>query len=631
MTGTLDDLAAAYGIAVTYEGLDGSEHTVPDQTKIGILAAMGVAADTEDALEQALAEAPHPSAEAMEPQQGVRCFWPDWLGGQQTTWGIALQLYALRSARNWGIGDFADLARFVVVAAGAGADFVGINPLHAMFASDPERRSPFFPSNRRFLNPLYIAADEVPCFSAAMVDEAAIEAARAPDLVDYRAVAVLKFGTLWRLWPVWCDALGLPAEYSHAAFEAFRREGGEPLRRHALFEALSVDRVSKGEGSGWTSWPEEFHAVDGDAVVRFAETGADDVAFHAWLQWLASVQLTHVAGVARTNGMRIGLYLDFAVGEAPDGSATWGAPASTMRGVRVGAPPDYFSTHGQDWGLAPLSPATLMASENAAYRDMVRASMRYAGALRIDHAMGLRQLFLIPDGCSPAQGSYVRYPIGRMLGDVASASQEHRTIIVGEDLGNVPRGFRDVMREATILSYRILYFERHAGGFAMPGAYPRDALACLSTHDLPTIAGWWRGEDIRLRRDHHLISGEAADAQALERDLERRQLGLLLKALGLLSEEEADRAARAAIVGEAPLPPELVVAIHRFIARTPSSLLAARIEDLGGEEEPVNLPGTVDGYPNWKRKLVLPLEEIGDSALFRSVTEALRAERPRRG
>ncbi|HEV7276263.1 MAG TPA: 4-alpha-glucanotransferase [Devosiaceae bacterium] len=626
MSELLDQLAERLGIARRYEGLDGTFHDVPDTTKRAILDALGMAAGTEDELRAQLQSVPAPKQPDLEVAAGTRCYLPE---RPERCWGVALQLYALRSSRNWGIGDFVDLAAFTEIAARAGADFVGTNPLHAGFLAASNRRSPFFPSSRRFLNPLYIAVDRVPGFDSSMVDRQQVEAVRDTPLVDYPAVTAIKLAALRQLWPAWKANGDLSAPWDHDAFDRFREERGEALRRHALFEAVSQFMVDTGTGgSGWEDWPHQFRSATGAAVSDFAEAHAEEVAFHQWLQWLASVQLAAAGEAARRHGMQIGLYLDFAVGEAPDGSATWGEPDFTMRGVHVGAPPDYFSTNGQDWALAPLSPVALSGGTSTYYRDLIGDSMRYAGALRIDHVMGIQHLFLVPEGESPAAGTYVRFPIGRLVDDLAEMSHRYRTVVVGEDLGNVPRGFRDVMAAAGILSYRILYFERQDDAFAPPGRYPRDALACLSTHDLPTFEGWWRGDDVRLRHEHELIEAAAMEEQLAQRTLDRNQLCTMLQEEDLLAEADAEIALAAATAGAGRLPETLLVAIHRHLARTPSRLLAVRIEDLCGEREPVNLPGTVDSYPNWQRKLSLTLEEMAGQPLFSAVTEALAMERP---
>jgi 4-alpha-glucanotransferase len=358
-------------------------------------------------------------------------------------------------------------------------------------------------------------------------------------------------------------------------------------------------------------------------VAEFVARNADEVAFHAWLQWLADRQLGAARDAAREGGMRLGLYLDLAVGEALDGSSTWSDRHVTTPGVRIGAPPDYFSASGQDWNLAPLSPVGIAETGAAPFRALIEAAAHHAGALRIDHAMALWQLFLMPEGATPAEGTYVRFPIDAMLTALAAASNAHRTVIVGEDLGNVPDGFRGAMDAARVLSYRILLFERDQDGFIPPGAYPRNALVCLSTHDLPTFQGWWRGDDVTLREEHGLIGPEAAAEQAAARDVERRNLLGDLVAAGLVT---ADAAWHADLD---TAPAAIVAAVHRHLARTPSRLFAVRLEDLAGERDPVNLPGTVDEYPNWRRRLPVPLEELPRAPLWQEVAAALRIERPK--
>ncbi len=628
MSHDLDELATRHGLVLSYYGLDGSEHWVPDQTKRAVLRAMGIPSETDEEIAESLRNAPPHQERHLRAVEGARCYMPDWLADGRC-WGIAVQVYSLRSERNWGIGDFADLAAFAETAAASGADFLGTNPLHAGFLAEPNRRSPFFPSNRRFLNPLYIAVDQLPGFERSMGSADEIAEARQESFVDYPWVSALKLAALRKLWPIWKETSDLPEEYAHAAFAAFKAEQGEALRRHALFETLSLHLTQEGKASGWETWPEDYHSPETPSVAAFAAEHEDDIEFHGWLQFLAGVQLTTAQSACRAAGMRIGLYLDFAVGEAPDGSATWSDPGLTMRNVQVGAPPDYFATNGQDWGLAPISPTGLLARDLEPYKAMMTASMRYAGALRIDHAMAIWQLFLVPRDTSPLEGTYLRFPIDRMLQTLSETSNACHAVVIGEDLGNVPDGFREVMAQSAMLSYRILYFEREDWGFRPPHEYPREGLACLSTHDLPTLEGWWRADDAALRQAHDLIDATAAAEQAAHRATEREQLLGYLRDLDLLSDHEADAARHAAGNHDNKLPPALAAATHRFVARTPSHLMAARIEDLLGENQPVNLPGTVDSYPNWKRKLPIGIEEIGAQPLFRQVTSALCLERPR--
>ncbi|WP_181408084.1 4-alpha-glucanotransferase [Pararhizobium mangrovi] len=626
---TLDRLAERYHIALGYHELDGSYRTVSEATKIALLEAFGVTADTQEAQSLSLERAPPAEELELRAPSGLSCYEPAILKSR-SVWGVALQVYQLRSTRNWGIGDFADLRVAVQLSAAAGAAFVGTNPLHALFPAEPERVSPFFPSNRQFLNPLYIAVDLVPGYKPNMADGPGIEKAREGDLVDYAHVTELKYAALRRVWTAYRAKGDLSADYSHDAFRIWRERAGQNLEKHALFDAIALSRAggSSGETGGWHAWPEEWHDAQGDTVEAFARENADDVSFHAWLQFIADRQLGEAAETARDAGMAIGLYLDLAVGEAPDGSATWTEPAVAVVGAELGAPPDYFTKAGQNWGLAGLSPAELVARDFGPYRDLMEAVMRHAGAIRVDHAMGVWQLFFIPRGRPAAEGTYVRFPIGEMLGVIAKASEQNEAVVVGEDLGNVPDGFREVMDATNLQSYRILYFERDEDGFRPPDAYPVRSLACLSTHDLPTIEGWWRADDVALRHEFGLIDGEAAEEQNAMRERERRELAGDLARTGLLTREEADAVLARTADDQSALPTGFVAAVHRHLACTASRMAAVRIEDLAGERKPVNLPGTVAEYPNWRRRLGMSLEDLAASDLFAALTEAMRAERP---
>ncbi|MCZ0960932.1 4-alpha-glucanotransferase [Paracoccus benzoatiresistens] len=587
--------AQELGLQADYEGVGGTRHQVPAETLEKLVAAFG--------------DAPAMRPQVLEAPEGVRCHLPDRPRG----WGVAVQLYQVRSARNWGIGDFADLETLATILAAEGADFIGLNPLHAMFLSDPARCSPFSPSNRRFLNPLYIAVDRVPGFTPDMADPNEIARLQATDLVDYPAVAAAKLHALRMVW----QAVGAPD-----AGEAFRSRGGEDLDRHALFEAVSARMVVEGHGAGWRDWPTAWQEAGSPEVSAFARDHAPDLAFHRWLQDQADQQLARAQDTCRAAGMAIGLYLDIAVGEAADGSGSWGRP-DVLGSVRIGAPADYFNEKGQDWGLAPLSPATMAATQAAPFGALMDRVMRRAGAVRIDHAMGLWQLFLIPDGADATAGTYARYPLDDMLRALARASNENGSVVIGEDLGNVPPGFREMMEAAGVLSYRILFFERHETGFIAPQDYPANALACLSTHDLPTFQGWWRGDDVRLRQRFDLVSEETGREQADARPAERQALVQALADAGLLPEGQATD-------GDAA-PLDVVVAAHRYLARTPCRLMAVRLEDLAGEIRPVNVPSTWDEYPNWRPKLGQALDDIVRSDTFRAVTEGIRAERPPAG
>ena len=599
MSAKLDRLARHHGITLAYDDpFSDGRRPVPDATKRLILEGLGQDLDAPPAGSSA--------PRRMSVPEGVRCYAPPSLA-HSPGWGVFCQLYELRSARNWGIGDFADLEELAGIAGRAGADFLGINPVHALFLADPDRRSPFFPSNRRFLNPLYIAPDRLDLEAPDTV-----AALREADLLDYPALVEVKLASLRRAFAAGTRTGGV---------KAFADAGGEALARHALFEAISLRMVAEGHGAGWRDWPEELQDPETPAVAALRTELADEVRFHTWLQMIAHDQLVAAGDAARAAGMRIGLYLDLAVGEAPDGSATWSGAAAALPGLSVGAPPDMFATEGQNWGLAAPSPTALRAADFAPFRDMIEAQLRNAGALRIDHAMALWQLFLVPEGASPAEGTHLRFPFQDMVQVLAELSQRHKAVVIGEDLGFVPRGFRSAMETAGILSYRILVFEQTEKGFKGLSRYPEAALACISTHDLPVLSAWWRGEDVERRHEHKLVDDARSDVDALHRKEERKDLLRALRRAGVLR--------RRLDAGAAEMPPEVLDACHRFLARTKSRLVGVRLADLVGPAVPTNLPGTLDEYPNWRPRSPTDLADLQTHPVFAASTALMRQERPR--
>jgi 4-alpha-glucanotransferase len=624
VTGALDRLAEAYGISLGYVSEAGVYQRASERAKRGVLAALGVAATTDEEVSASLGVAPAPGSREMTVPAGARCFVPAWLENGRT-WGIVCQLYGLRSERNCGIGDFEDLARLAELAGACGADFVGVNPLHALFFADPSRRSPYSPSSRRFLNPLYIAVDALGGEDGKFVEIAA--AARDTSLVDYVAVGKIKQAALAARFAEF-ERGDLARRTDRALrFETFCRERGEVLEQFARYEALSAKLVSEGYGCGWHGWPDAYRSPAGEAVLSFAQDNSRSVLFHKWLQWVADGQLGDVQRRARAAGMRIGLYLDLAVGVAPDGADTWAAPDTVIAGAHIGSPPDPFNPLGQDWGLSPLSPVSLRESGGVAVAATLRDLMRHAGAIRIDHVMGLTRLFWIPAGRTAADGAYVGYPTDCLLRQLAAASTDHEALVVGEDLGTVPAGFRDTMCRAEIQGCRVLYFERAKDGvFRPPAAYARETLACISTHDLPSLRGWWKGSDISERMRLRLYDVATARVPQRERARDRERLMEALRQAGL-GPGAAGKANRATPPAE--LPEGVLIGLHAFLARTPSRLVAVQLEDLVGMEAQANLPGTVDEHPNWRRKLPVSLEELPACATFQRVVRSVAAERPR--
>ncbi|UTD30028.1 4-alpha-glucanotransferase [Bradyrhizobium sp. WD16] len=490
------------------------------------------------------------------------------------TWVLTLQLYSLRSERNWGIGDFSDLADVVRLAARAGAGGVGLNPLHALFDDHPTDCSPYSPNSRSFLNPIYVDAARAPGlpegFAAGHADR--LDALRAEALVDYGAVADLKWQALRAAFAAFPRNA---AAADRAEFDGFRAERGELLAHFACFEWLR-----RRHGGPWWEWPQEWRRPD---TARLAELrqgrDGEEIAYFEFIQWLADRQLRECSEVAAALRMPVGLYLDVAVGVKADGFDAWHAQDAISRQASVGAPPDLLNTAGQNWGLAGFSATGLDRALYRPFRDMMAASMRYAGAIRLDHVLWLQRFYLIPSGFAASEGSYVRMPLEALLAVTALESARHQCIVIGEDLGTVPEGFRDRLADHGIWSYQVMIFERqYDGAFKPPEHYPANALVTFGTHDLPTFAGWMSGHDLAVKHGLSIDPGESEG----DRNLARDRLG------AAVHKPAAD------------IELEDVLA---FLDRTPSRLLAVAVEDLLQLRDQVNVPGTIDEHPNWRRKL----------------------------
>ncbi|OJW22802.1 MAG: hypothetical protein BGO51_23645 [Rhodospirillales bacterium 69-11] len=520
------------------------------------------------------------------------CFLPPRLAGGRRAAGVAAHLYTLRRAGDQGIGDFTSLAEMGRAASRWGAATVGINPLHALFPVDRTRCSPYHPSDRRFLDPIYLDV-------AALAPGAAFAALRAPDGVDYLSVWATKREILWQAF--------LAGGRDDPAFAAFEAAGGEALRDFARFEALCA---AQGHAH-WQTWPEALRHPGSPSVAAVADP--DLVRFSAWLQFQADRQL---AAAARNSGLSLGFYRDLAVGAAPDGAEAWGRQDALLTGVSVGAPPDPFSQDGQVWSLPPPDPLAMAAEGYAGFAGLLAANMRHAGALRIDHVMGLQRLFLVPDGARAQDGAYVGYPLTDLLGQLTLESRRAGCLVVGEDLGTVPEGFSETMQAADVLSYSVLWFSEDADGFRPPAAWRPRAAACVSTHDLPTLAGWWEGADIAEQVRIGRMTADAATAATTRRAADKAALLRLLVAEGLWP---ADADAPAAMT------PALSGAVHALVAATPAALALVQADDLAGETEAVNLPGTNHERPNWQRRLHVAVDGLCDGAIGRAIRDAIAA------
>lgn len=489
------------------------------------------------------------------------------IGGGERMWGVAAQVYGLRRAGDGGIGDAGAVRDLAEAAARHGADAVALSPVHSLFPHDPARYGPYSPSSRLFLNPLY--ADPSATFdSTTVMSDDTLERAA---LIDWGAAGAAKFARLRGLFDEF-DQVDTPLLRE---FERFVVEGGEALSQHARFEA---------------------------------EQAAGSERFHLFLQWITARSFAAAQQAAKAAGMRIGLVSDLAIGMDRAGSHAWARQSDLLLGLSIGAPPDAFNPHGQDWGLTGFSPRALVATGFAPFLATLRAALAHAGGVRIDHIMGLMRLWLIPRGHPAGEGAYLAYPLEDLLSLLALESHRHGAVVIGEDLGTVPPGFRARLRRAGIAGMDVLWFERTRLHFKKPSRWRTDAVATTTTHDLPTVAGWWSGEDIRTRRALGL--GTPGEDQA--RQLDRARLWRAFTHAG--------------VAGALPPPDQPAPAVDAalgYVAQSPSPLMLAPLEDLLGLVEQPNLPGTIDEHPNWRRRVEPPAREVFEAPAVRNRVDAI--------
>jgi 4-alpha-glucanotransferase len=501
----------------------------------------------------------------------TRCVTLQDIGQGRRMWGVAAQVYSLRRAGDGGIGDAGAVRDLAVAAARHGADAVALSPVHSLFPHEPGRAGPYSPSNRLFLNPLY--ADPADTFDTHRVAE---EASDEPaSLIDWADAGAAKLARFRRLFDSFVE-VDTPLVRD---FEAFIRAGGEPLAQHARYEAQFAG-------------PERYHL---------------------FLQWITARSFAAAQHAAREAGMRIGLVSDLAIGMDRGGSHAWARQSDLLMDLSVGAPPDAFNIHGQDWGLTGFSPRALVATGFEPFLATLSAALAHAGGVRIDHIMGLMRLWLIPRGLPADEGAYVTYPLEDLLGLLALESHRRRAVVIGEDLGTVPPGLRARLRRAGIAGMDVLWFERTRQSFKKPARWRDDAVAMTSTHDLPTVAGWWTGEDMRLRRSFGLSAPD--EQQVRERD--RVRLWRAFTESGVADSEMP------------PLdqPAPVVDAAIGHVAQSPAPLMLAPLEDLLGLVEQPNLPGTIDEHPNWRRRLQPRAAQLFEQRQVRNRVELIAKQR----
>jgi 4-alpha-glucanotransferase len=552
---------------------------------------------------------------------------------QPREWAVGVQIYSLRRksgslgapGASGGIGDFTALGSLASVLAKRGAAGVAISPVHAMFTADPHRISPYAPSSRLFLNVLYIDPADVFGQPAVALAVSALgltlEVTRLEqlELIDWPAVARSKLAILRRLFEGFPGNVGSSI---HESFLKFREEGGSLLENHARFEALHAWRIAEGfPTGGWRDWPECYRNPDSPEVAAFAQEHAAEVTFHAALQWLADRGLARAQKTARDAGMAIGLIADLAVGTDPGGSHAWSRQGEILAKLSPGAPPDIYNAQGQAWGLTAFSPAALKRTGYRAYIEMLRACLRHAGGIRIDHALGLKRMWLVPEGAAATDGAYINYPFDDIMRLIALESWRHRAIVVGENLGTVPEGFNDQIGKAGMLGMDVLWFERQHFGDNAPIKAPRDwppeAMAMTTTHDLPTIAGWWTATDIHWRERLDLFGpDDTLESQLAIRARDREQLIRALNDAGIAVSQDTD-----------PASPPPIAETFRFVGSTPCPLAVVPLEDLLGDDEAPNLPGTTEGHPNWRRRVATTLEQLLDDPAVEQRLDALHQSR----
>ena len=579
-----------------------------------------------------------------QPQQGSsrliaappRAYQPPALAAGKRLWGLGAPLYALRSLRNWGLGDFRDLQTLTAFAGELGAAFVGVNPLHAPVPSPLADMSPYAPTSRVAVNFLYLDLEAVPELAdsseardlvASDDFQKSLQRLRHSRLVQYPEIFRLKRRVLGLCWQAFLQRHGppeAPLTGRGREFARFVQADGIPLEKYGRYAAL-IERQGQAD---WRRWSAGYQNPDSTDVADFAARHQRLVLFHQYVQWLTASQLNNVSAGARQAGLPFSLYQDLALGSGAGGFETWANPGLFASGVSMGAPPDAFNPQGQNWGLPPMIPEKLRESGYRLFIDTLRANCPPDGILRLDHVMGMFRLFCIPAGAGAGQGTYVYYPAREFLAILALESVRQRTLIIGEDLGTVaPRVRRELARQG-IYSYKVFYFERtHTGAPRPPEDYPRQALATITTHDLPTLSGYWEGRELELKERLHLYPdpGQAA-AETAARTQERERFVQALTGQGLIAPGREPRLKAARRCPEA-----VRLGVAEYLGKSQAALVEIRLEEVLGVRFQQNLPGTIREHPNWRRKLPVLLENLAQLPQPRRLAQRLEQRRRKVG
>jgi 4-alpha-glucanotransferase len=555
-------------------------------------------------------------------------------------WGYTAQLYSLRSKNNWGIGDFTDLAKLVETSAQQQASAVGLNPLHPLYQQNPAHRSPYSPSSRCFLNPLYIDVTKVTNFEHCELAQIKVKTqsfqqkiidAKASHLIDYSAVAKLKFEITELLFEDFyhydtsADKTDCYKKMS-VEFDHFKRINGQKLQRFATFDTLyEYFNIADKNTHGWQNWPTSFQDPDSEEVYRFQLAHATRIEYFCFLQWIAHQQLSAVTQYTVDQDMAIGLYLDLAVGCDGSGFDVWSDKELYVAGASIGAPPDGMNLLGQNWGLTPINPVALQKQGYQPLVKALRSSMQYAGALRIDHILGLMRQYWVAPGMAANEGVYINFPWDDILRVIALESRRNHCVVIGEDLGNVPEGFSETIQNAGLLSFKVLFFERWESGlFKRPENFPTQSIITVATHDTATLTGWWQGRDLQWRQKLKLYpNDEAGHADRDARASERENLLAALEDLQVIDISKAPQ------LEPALMNSELSTAVQKYLATSPSHIQLIPLEDALEIPEQVNIPGTIDQHPNWLQKLPVALEDFSQTSSVRKIAQAMNIARPK--
>ncbi len=540
-------------------------------------------------------------------------------------WGITINLYSINSERNWGCGDFTDLNEMLKWLFELGGDFIAVNPLHALSNKMPYDISPYSPISRLYKNFIYLDIERLPDVTESDVAQvfmrkdffkAELERLRNTDLIDYEAIAALKESILRYAFEIFYERHYKKATQRWWQFEAYLKEEGKPLQSFCLYLTL----YKKNNLADWKLWGEEYRSLSEEILERLIYEHEKEILFYSYIQWLIDLEIKNLSEFCKQSSP-LGLMFDLAIGSTSVGSDVWDYQDVFALGIKVGAPPDDFNPTGQDWGFPPLIPQILRYTGYEFFIQTIRKTMKHAGALRIDHALGMFRLFWIPEGRLPTEGAYVVYPSEDLLRIIALESVRNKTLVVAEDLGTVGENVYDRLQGLNMLSYKLLYFERNYPdpSFKPPWAYPQKALCAITTHDLPTCTGFWAANDIELKKTLGLYVKEDKYLKHLSE--RKRDKELLLRALndqGILHEDYLGR------LKPLEMSQYLCLAIYEYLARTPCMLVSVSLDDIIGTVNQQNLPGVVETYPCWRQKTPVKLEEIISADRFKMLGEIFK-------